>query len=77
MLSGTEFNAGGGNFTQSEVLALLLGVNRDENCQLWVADSTVITQNTSYGDNFLTSYWGISPLLNLRGSTDGNGSGNN
>ena len=47
LLSGTEFFTSGSNFTSSDGVALLLGVNRANNRQLWVADSTRLAINTA------------------------------
>ncbi|WP_409478176.1 tail fiber domain-containing protein [Pseudobdellovibrio sp. HCB154] len=44
-LSGQEFYQAGN--TDTEGLALLLGVNRTGNRQLWIGDSAKLTQNTS------------------------------
>ncbi len=47
LLSGTEFYTGGGNFTSTDGVALLLGVNRTGNRQTWVADSANLAVNTT------------------------------
>jgi hypothetical protein len=45
LLSGTEFYSN--TFTSASGIVLLLGVNRDDNRQLWIADSTKLAINTT------------------------------
>ena len=45
LLSGQEFYAGG--FSQTSGIALLLGVNRDNNKQLWITNSANLAQNAT------------------------------
>ena len=47
LLSGREFYSGGGNFTSTDGIALLMGVNRTGNRQLWLGDSSNLTVNTT------------------------------